>query len=135
MIKVTILSVGKTKEEWLEEALAEYEKRLSRDVKIEWIIVKDDRQLQDKIGPGAFCLDPQGKSFSSESFATFVAEQGSRMMFVIGGPAGLPPRLKLTHPLLCLSSLTFTHQITRLVLAEQIYRAFTILSGKPYHKA
>lgn len=142
MIKIKILSVGKTREIWLEQALAEYFKRLQKTTFFDCMWAKDDAHLLALVEKEEhfICLDPAGKMMTSEEFAAFfesyVQETGSRMCFVIGGPEGLPPALKRrsTIHLLSLSSMTFTHQLTRLILIEQIYRAMEILKGSKYHK-
>ena len=109
----------------------------------DFVWTKDDQQLLTLVQkePCIVCLDPQGKTFGSEEFSDFFDSQcikgGSRLAFVTGGAAGLPLELKsssISSPLFSLSRLTFTHQITRLVLIEQIYRALEIKRGSPYHK-
>lgn len=138
MIKIKIASVGKTKEKWLDQALNEYIKRLKPSASVECIWLKDDDQLVNFTGKDCICLDVKGTMMCSEEFSTYlhkrVVEGGSRAAFVIGGPDGLPPVLR-NHPLrISLSPLTMTHQLVRLLLLEQIYRAFEILKGSPYHK-
>jgi len=134
MHHIKILTIGKTKEVWLADALAEYEKRLTPHAKLTLELVRSDDALVQKATqePNLICLDPAGKTHTSESFATLIANS-SRHTFVIGGADGLPPPLK-NRPLLSLSPLTFTHQITRLILYEQIYRAFEINRGSGYHR-
>lgn len=140
MFQIKILSVGKTKESWLEDALQEYIKRLKPIASFEFIWAKNDSQLLllSQKEPLIICLDPQGQAMSSIEFAHFIQkkliEGGSRLAFVIGGPEGLPTELKRQHTLLSFSPMTFTHQITRLILLEQIYRAFEITKGTKYHK-
>ena len=140
MLKLKILSVGKSKETWLEDAMQEYAKRLKPYLSIEWLWAKDNSQLVDwaKKESSVICLDPAGRLLTSEQFATFIEQAwekgGSRLTFIIGGAEGLPMELKTHSPLISLSPLTFTHQITRLVLIEQIYRAIEIKRGSPYHK-
>lgn len=140
MIKIKIISVGKTKESWLEEAISEYVKRLQGVLSFEFIWVKNDEQLIVAASkePIIVCLDPAGSSKSSEEFALYfkdkVVQAGSRLAFVIGGAEGLPKEIKSRGDLLSLSKLTFTHQLTRLVLVEQIYRATEIIKGTQYHK-
>lgn len=140
MLKIKILSIGKTKEKWLDEAIQEYLKRLSSSIEIEFQWAKNDPQLISFIEKekSILCLDPAGKNFSSPEFATFLYKQfetnGSRLTFVIGGADGLPQKVKECSYLISLSKLTFTHQITRLILIEQIYRAFEIEKGSNYQK-
>ncbi len=140
-IKIKIVSVGKTKESWLDEALREYTKRLSGWAELEFVLVRDDEQLLSTLEKEkgiCICLDPQGQQLASEQFAFFlqkkIEEGGARLSFVIGGPEGLPDKLRKEYPLLSLSKMTFTHQLARLTLAEQIYRGYCILNGLPYHK-
>jgi 23S rRNA (pseudouridine1915-N3)-methyltransferase len=139
MIRIKILSPGKTKEAWLQEALQEYLKRLQPFAAIEFLVAKDDAQLllfAQKESP-YICLDSEGETFTSVEFADFLQstleQQGSRMSFIIGGPLGLPQALK-KGPAISLSSMTFTHQMARLLLVEQIYRAFEIHKNSNYHK-
>lgn len=140
MIKLKILSVGKTKEQWLNDAFNEYVKRLSASVHIESVWAKDDAQLIEWARKESFylCLDPAGRLFTSEELAHFFVQQwekgGSRLTLIIGGAEGLPTEIKQRGILISLSPLTFTHQITRLVLIEQIYRATEIQKGSQYHK-
>lgn len=140
MIKLKLLSIGKTKEQWLNDAFDEYIKRLQPTVEIEVLWAKDNTQLSNwtqKEG-SYLCLDPAGQLFTSEEFAAFLTKQwekeGSRLTLVIGGAEGLPIEIKRKGVLISLSPLTFTHQITRLVLIEQIYRAMEINKGSQYHK-
>lgn len=140
MLKLKILSVGKTKEKWLEDAFQEYLKRLKPFVQVECLWAKDTPQLVEWAQKESFpiCLDPTGRLLSSEAFADFITQQwekgGSRLTLIIGGAEGLPFELKEKSLLLSLSPLTFTHQITRLVLIEQIYRTIEIKRGSQYHK-
>lgn len=139
MLKLKLISVGKTKEEWLDDAIEEYVKRLKPSLAIEFLWVKNDEQLIAAVEKesGVICLDANGQQMNSEQFAAFVnkkfEDNGSRLTLVIGGAEGLPAKLK-TYPLISLSLMTMTHQIVRLVLMEQLYRAFEILKGTKYHK-
>jgi 23S rRNA (pseudouridine1915-N3)-methyltransferase len=140
MLKLTILSIGKTKEKWLEEAFEEYIKRLKPSLQVTCLWAKDDPQLIEWAQRENFCvaLDPAGQLMTSEEFSHFMVQSwekgGSRLTLVIGGANGLPPELKQLSSLISLSPLTFTHQMTRLVLIEQIYRALEIHKGSKYHK-
>lgn len=140
MLKLKILSIGKTKEKWLDEAFNEYVKRLKSSVQIECLWAKDDIQLVEWTRKENFyvSLDPSGRLFTSEEFAQFLSLQwekgGSRLTFIIGGAEGLPVEIKQKGNLMSLSPLTFTHQMTRLILIEQIYRSIEIHKGSSYHK-
>lgn len=141
MYKIKIYTIGKTKEKWLDAALQEYTKRLSSDLAIEWILCKDKESLDEHVKKmkDFICLDPKGEQLESEEFSIFLQKEfqkyGLRLNFVIGGAEGLDASqlTKATH-ILSLSKLTFTHQITRLILLEQLYRAFQIQKGTHYHK-
>lgn len=140
MLKLKIILIGKTKETWLEEAIDEYLKRLKPSISVEWLWAKDNAQLIEFSRKESLVigLDPAGQLFTSEQFASFLSqawEKGrSRLTMVIGGAEGLPPEFKKEFVLISLSPLTFTHQLTRLILIEQIYRAFEICKGSRYHK-
>lgn len=140
MLKLKILSVGKTKEKWLNDAFNEYVKRLKPSVQIESLWAKDTPHLIEwaKKENYYLCLDPAGRLFTSEELSFFLTQQwekeGSRLTLIIGGAEGLPPEIKHKGNLISLSPLTFTHQITRLVLIEQIYRVIEIQKGSNYHK-
>jgi 23S rRNA (pseudouridine1915-N3)-methyltransferase len=139
--KLAILTVGKAKEPWLQIALEEYTKRLQSATRIEWRLAKDDKTLSKWLLDEShfIALDPKGKLQDSEVFAAFLFKEwerrGSSLTFAIGGAEGFSDELraKASH-LVSLSPLTFTHQITRLILLEQIYRAFAIRDGSLYHK-
>ena len=142
MQQITILSIGKNKTAWLDEALSEYVKRLKSAIELRFVIAKDDRQLIQLAEKAGFCicLDEKGDSLaSSEAFAKRFAKDmersGSRLTYIIGGADGLPKELRERYPLLSLSPLTLTHQMVRLLLVEQIYRAWEILRGSAYHRA
>lgn len=142
MYKIKIFSIGKSKEPWLEEALLEYEKRLKPYLLVEWILAKDREKLKLFVAkePHYLCLDPKGTLFpSSEAFSVFFVRQleaqGSRLSLVIGDADGLPLLLRSkASQLISLSPLTFTHQMTRLILLEQFYRALEIDRGSFYHR-
>ncbi len=130
MMRIKIISPGKHKEPWLNSAISEYEKRLSKLAKIEWIFPKELKMQ----GESYSLLDVKGKILTSEEFSTFLLSKPSHT-FIIGGPEG-PPKNIIEHApfKFSLSSLTFTHQMVRLILIEQIYRGFEIFKGSSYHK-
>jgi 23S rRNA (pseudouridine1915-N3)-methyltransferase len=141
MFAIKIFTVGKTKEHWLEEALEEYTQRLKPNLKLEWVFAKDDEGLARLLEKEKkfIALDPQGKLLSSEEFSKkiiqILEQEDSRLSLVIGGADGIPEAIKKKAlTLLSLSPLTFTHQLTRLILLEQLYRAFEIDRGSPYHR-
>ncbi|WP_085060076.1 23S rRNA (pseudouridine(1915)-N(3))-methyltransferase RlmH [Staphylococcus haemolyticus] len=159
-MKITILAVGKLKEKYWKQAISEYEKRLGVYSKIEIIEVSDEKapenmsdkeieqvkekegqRLLAKIKPQAtvITLEIQGKMLSSEGLAEEMQRrmtQGqSDFVFVIGGSNGLHEDvLKRSNYALSFSKMTFPHQMMRVVLIEQVYRAFKIMRGEAYHK-
>jgi 23S rRNA (pseudouridine1915-N3)-methyltransferase len=141
-LRVKIVSVGKTKEKWLQSAVDLYVQRLRSVVEIDCVWVRDDDALVSavaKCNEPAIILDERGSQSTSVEFATRMyaglEEGGSRLTFFIGGAEGLPAELKADRKrLLSLSRLTFTHQMARLLLVEQIYRATEIRKGSGYHK-
>jgi 23S rRNA (pseudouridine1915-N3)-methyltransferase len=134
-MKCKILTQGKVKEAWLSEALNEYTKRLEPYLGIEWALFKTPEELEKALSfeKQPFLLDPKGKLIDSEEFHRLVYSQ-SAVTFGIGGPDGFSEELKKGRKLLSFSPLTFTHQIARLLLLEQLYRACQIERNSPYHR-
>ena len=159
-MKIKIVTVGKLKEKYLKDGIAEYSKRISRFAKLEMIELADEKttdkaseienqkiletegaRILSKIGERDFVLvlAIEGKTFSSEEFSKQLEEASikgySTLTFIIGGSLGLAPSVKNRANLsVSFGRLTLPHQLMRLVLVEQIYRAFTIQQGSPYHK-
>lgn len=155
MLAVTILMVGKTRESFIREGLAFYEKRLRLFLQLtlasvreekeaaglpaEAVKVREGERLRAQIPARAYviALTPQGREFTSEEFAAWLSrrELESRpVVFLIGGHLGLDPgTLAAAQERLALSRLTLTHELSRLLLLEQLYRAMTIKTGHPYH--
>jgi len=139
MFKVKVLTQGKLKEPWLISALEEYQKRLSSTLTIEWVLVNTDQELT-KLAlkeQTLIALDIPGKLMSSEEWSlALFSSWGARPTFIIGGAEGLDPAVvKHAKVRVSLSPLTFTHQMVRLILVEQLYRAIQIEQGTQYHKA
>lgn len=155
MIKINIYCVGSLKEQYLKDAINEYKKRLSRYAKVEIIEVKEAKvdetnvtkglneegeNILKRIKDGEYLIlsDLHGKEITSEEFSKSLRElidKGiSPISYVIGGTYGLSNELrKRSNDKICLSKLTFTHQMTRVILLEQIYRAFKIINNENYH--
>lgn len=138
MFKVKVITQGKAKEPWLNEALSEYEKRLIGKMQIEWILVDKPKDLEEKALKEShlIALDVKGKCLNSEEFSkALFSDWGLRPSFVIGAAEGLSPSI-LSHAKyrFSLSRLTFTHQMVRLILVEQLYRGLEIEQGSSYHK-
>ena len=158
-MKIKIVTVGKLKEKYLKDGIAEYSKRISRFAAVEMIELTDEKtpdrasdsenekilnlegnRILTKIGDREFVvvLAIEGKTLSSEEFSKQLEQASingySTLTFVIGGSLGLSPQVKNRANLsLSFGRLTLPHQLMRLVLVEQIYRAFTIQQGSPYH--
>ncbi|HAS90990.1 MAG TPA: 23S rRNA (pseudouridine(1915)-N(3))-methyltransferase RlmH [Sedimentibacter sp.] len=159
-MKITIISVGKIKEKFFTEAIKEYIKRLSKYCKfieeivpderadesfspaeIEQVKIKEGQKILNKIPKNSYVivLDINGAQLSSEAFAeklnTFGIEGISDITFIIGGSNGLWKEvIKSADFNLSFSKMTFPHQLFKVILLEQIYRAFKINSGETYHK-
>ncbi len=159
-MKITIISVGKLKEKYLKEGIAEYAKRLSRFCELEFIEVEDEQAPENlseaqelqikkkeaekilkryKIGSLLVVLDIKGEKVNSEEFAdrlkSFFVSGHSHITFIIGGSLGLDAFLiNKANFRFSMSDLTFPHQMARLILAEQLYRGFKIINCETYHK-
>ncbi|MBN2202870.1 MAG: 23S rRNA (pseudouridine(1915)-N(3))-methyltransferase RlmH [Candidatus Aenigmarchaeota archaeon] len=137
--KIRVVAIGKMKEKFLREAMQEYEKRLVPFCKLELIELKDEgfekesKRLEKYLGKGTFILDVDGKQLSSSEFAKFLKKQ-ENLTFIIGGPDGIEKTIKKQASLISLSKMTFTHEMSRVFLLEQIYRAFMINSNRKYHR-
>lgn len=121
--------------------MEDYSKRLRPILSIEWIFVKEEIQLLQQLKKEAkvLALDVQGKMYSSVEFSNWLLKsfekEGGRLNFVIGGSEGFSKEVRsIIQEFICLSPLTFTHQMARLIFVEQIYRAFEIERGSQYHK-
>ncbi len=145
MIKINIVCVGKIKEEFYRPAVAEYLKRLSRFAKVEIKELAEGKNIEEEAphilsaAKGfliALCIE--GKKLSSEGLASEIkrlCDKGEEISFVIGSSCGLSQKVKDAANLkLSFSDMTFPHQLMRVILTEQIYRAFMINSESSYHK-
>ncbi|MCL2195227.1 MAG: 23S rRNA (pseudouridine(1915)-N(3))-methyltransferase RlmH [Oscillospiraceae bacterium] len=144
MQTIKLIAVGKLKEDYLRAACAEYTKRLSAFCKLEVIELEPQRSLeleakllQSKLGKQASvcALCVEGKPLTSEVFAAWLAKQPSEVDFLIGSSHGLCDSIKARADLrLSMSAMTLPHQLARVVLLEQVYRACSINGGGKYHK-
>ena len=142
-MKIRLLMLGKTRRAEMRAVIDDYVKRISRQSPIEVTEVRDGESTiktldADRAGT-AILLDAAGKSFTSEAFAKWLGEQRDRgtreIIFVCGDADGFPPAVRERVPQkISLSAMTYSHELARAMLAEQIYRAFAILSGSPYPK-
>jgi len=154
-MKIRIICLGKTRQKFIEEGIKEYQKRISKYTKLEWQILPDVKLTGNKTmeivkeqeaaileknllkSSILVVLDENGKEYSSVKFAKFLEDKlniGKDITFVIGGVYGLSKRiLQKADMILSFSRFTFTHQIIRFLLSEQLYRSFTIIKGKKYH--
>lgn len=160
IVKITVISVGKLKEKYLKDAIAEYAKRLSKYCRLEILEVADEKTL-DSAGSAAWetvrmkegerilkyvrddayviTLEIDGIQLSSEKLAEKIEGLGlqgkSHIIFIIGGSVGLGEEVRRKADYaLSFSKMTFPHQLMRVILLEQIYRSFRIIHGEPYHK-
>lgn len=159
-MKITVVCVGKIKEGFYRDALAEYGKRLGKYCRLEIVEVSDEktpdgagslleeqikeregRRILEKLREDAFVctLEIGGKKLSSEGFARWMENLTvggtSHITFVIGGSLGLHESVSRRSDFsLSFSDMTFPHQLMRVILTEQVYRAFRIMHGEPYHK-
>ena len=155
MLQITLLMVGKTRAGFIQDGLDFYQKRLKPLVQLSLKSVREEKEasgltpatlkaregerLQAQVPPKAYAvvLDPQGKEFTTAEFAAWLTrcEENSRpLAFLIGGHWGLSEAvLAAADDRLALSRLTLTHELARLILLEQLYRAMTIKIGHPYH--
>ena len=159
MLNINIICVGKLKETYLKDAVNEYSKRLQKYCNLE-ITELADEKLPNKLNPSlisdiknkecnkilqaihkdsfVFCLDLKGKIFSSEEFSQKIDDialnSNSHITFIIGGTLGLNDDvLKIANEKISFSKMTFPHQLIRVFLLEQIFRAFKISKGETYH--
>ena len=159
-MKITVITVGKIKEKYLKDAIADYSKRLSRYCKLEILEVADEKtpdgaseiveeNIREKEGERilklikedayVITLEISGKMLTSEELADRIETLGiqgkSHLVFVIGGSIGLGREvLRRSDYALSFSKMTFPHQLMRVILLEQIYRSYRIINGEPYHK-
>lgn len=159
-MKITVITVGKIKEKYLKDAIAEYTKRLSKYCKLEIVEVADEKTpdnasevaeegIRQKEGERILkyvkddayiiTLEIGGKMLDSVEFANKIEQLGiqgkSHICFIIGGSIGLGKEvLKRSDYGLSFSKMTFPHQLMRVILLEQVYRAYRIISSEPYHK-
>ena len=159
-MKITIVTVGKIKEKYLKDAIAEYSKRLSKYCKLEIVEVPDEKTpdnasevVEDSIRSKeaerilkhvkddsfVITLEINGKQLTSEELADKIEKLGvqgtSHITFIIGGSIGLGKEvLAKSNYALSFSKMTFPHQLMRVILLEQIYRSYRIMNGEPYHK-
>ena len=159
MANITLITVGTLKEKYLKDAVDEYKKRLSQYARVEEINIKEERIVNEddateirraleseaeKIlaaipkGAGKIALCVEGKQYDSVALAGLIGrmcDESGKIALIIGSSHGLSERVKRECDVrLSVSALTFPHQLMRVVLYEALYRSFTILAGKKYHK-
>ncbi|PID28115.1 MAG: hypothetical protein CSB55_06280 [Candidatus Cloacimonadota bacterium] len=153
-MSIEIICLGKTKQKFIEDGINEYMKRLRNFSKVSFTVLSDVKLsgsntieivkkkeallIEKKLKPDNFliALDENGKQMNSVKFASFLEKtlRHQKIQIVIGGVYGIDETIKKKADLLSgLSEMTFTHRMARLILIEQIYRAFTILNNKSYH--
>lgn len=155
-MKITLLCIGKTDDKYIQEGLDKYLKRLKHYISFNFVVIPDvknaknlsEAQQKEKEAELFFkyiaandqviLLDERGKEYRSVEFADFLEKKMvssvQHLIFLIGGPYGFADAVKArSNGSLSLSKMTFSHQMIRLFFVEQIYRAFTIMKGEPYH--
>jgi 23S rRNA (pseudouridine1915-N3)-methyltransferase len=155
-MKITLLVVGKTDASYLRDGMNEYLKRLKHYINFQMEVIPDVKRgkntsveiqktkegelILSKLGPGKelYLFDENGNQFSSVEFSEFIEKKmisgPKELLLVIGGPYGFSQEVyQNASAKISLSRMTFSHQMVRLLCVEQIYRAFTILKGEPYH--
>ena len=154
-MKVTLIQTGKTRSDYLHDGISDYQKRLShyisfneltlpdlkskKNIPVEEIKLREGEQLLKKCKPADFVilLDENGKNYSSVELANYLQNKitaGKDIVMVIGGAFGFSGEVyRRANDMISLSRMTFSHQMVRLILAEQLYRAMTIIRGEPYH--
>lgn len=155
-MKITLLCIGKTDDKFIQEGIDKYIKRLKHYISFQLVVVPDvknvknlsEAQQKDKeaelfkkhIQPNDYVvlLDERGKEFRSIEFSLYLEKKMvasvQHMIFMIGGPYGFSEEIKQrANSFVSLSKMTFSHQMVRLFFVEQIYRAYTIMKGEPYH--
>lgn len=150
-MSIKILAIGKKHESWVEEGILRYQKRLRKPFDVEWVLLphsnySDDRARQEESGrilnrlndtDFVVLLDERGKNISSPALANLLYDQiaiSKNIVIIIGGAYGVDESIhKRANFVWSLSALVFPHQLVRLILAEQFYRAQEITNGNPYH--
>lgn len=148
---IRIITVGKKHASWISDGVSRYSKRLQRPFDIEWVILpsshlnaanacqEESQRILNRLRDDDYVvlLDERGKSIESSDLSTLLSEQftiSKNVVFVIGGTYGVDDSvIKRANFVWSLSRLTFPHQLVRLILVEQIYRAQEIAAGRPYH--
>ena len=156
MIKINLICIGDIKEKYLTEAINEYSKRISRfatlkiielkehvaqssnDADIQKSLLKDADEIKKHLKGYVFCLDINGKMYSSEDLSKKIDKTtltNSEISFIIGASNGIHESIKaIANEKISFSPLTFPHQLMRVIFLEQLYRSFTILNNIAYHK-
>lgn len=156
-MRITLIESGKTRDPFIQEGVELFKKRVeryvpfqietipdlknTRNLTMKEVQEKEGRLLLKRLNPGSYMilLDERGREFHSIAFAEYLNSLEGRvnhLLFVIGGPYGFSQEVyEKADGLVSLSKLTFSHQLVRVIFMEQLYRAYTILKGEPYHHA
>ena len=132
--RLSINAIGKIKKNWIREGINQYKKRMPD------LIIKESKSFNldhIRVNNIIICLSEEGKSFSSTELTTLLLNfKNKKIIFLVGDSEGIASDIKdKSHLLLSLSPLTFPHELARLILLEQIYRAISIANNFPYHRA
>ncbi|MBN1132872.1 MAG: 23S rRNA (pseudouridine(1915)-N(3))-methyltransferase RlmH [Bacteroidales bacterium] len=156
-MRITLLEIGKTRDDFINEGIEVFRKRIARYVNFNIVTIPGIKNTRNMImkevqhqegikilkffknGDYNILLDERGKEYDSISLAEHLNElygKANHIQFIVGGPYGFSEEVyQKANELMALSRLTFSHQMVRLIFMEQIYRAFTIIKGEPYHHA
>ncbi len=154
-MRLVVVAVGARMPRWVDEGFAEYAKRMPRTLPLELVEVRPEPRTSGRTAAqllaaeaarivralparcARVALDERGREFTTAAFAGWLQERrrdGDDLAFILGGPDGLAADIKKGATLMRLSSLTLPHGLARVVLAEQLYRASSLLAGHPYHR-
>jgi len=154
-VEILLIAIDKTRASWIQTGSDIYEERIKRYVRFSFACITPTKQLLEplvqmkkeaealekliKTGDTVVLLDENGKAYDSPGFSKFIAAETmhnrGRLVFIIGGPFGFDPTFAQNKLKISLSRMTFSHQMVRVFFLEQLYRAFTIIKGEPYHHA
>jgi 23S rRNA (pseudouridine1915-N3)-methyltransferase len=144
LFNINLIAVGKIKDRLLAEKIADFATRLAFDIRLTTHEIKDSdkdtegKKIVDLVKDQlthVIALSEEGKEFSSEEFSQYLQKAGRNIHFCIGGPNGLSDQIKKhATALISLSRMTFTHEMARMLLLEQIYRAVSIIKNRGYHR-
>lgn len=142
-MKLKLICVGKTKFDWINQGILHYLRMLNQFARFEYVEIKEQESIEKEAGKilgkitneFVVVLDVNGKEYSTEKFAELIKNFNKDVVFVAGNVEGLSKKvIDRADIVISLSKMLFTHDMVRMILLEQIYRAYTIITGKKYHR-